>query len=443
MKKSTLIVVILALVLGGVVYYREVKHPPKPESTEPPLKPVFSFDAGDITSLKIERPAGTTICEKRNGSWVITQPIETQADQSIVGGIATTLAGVRSSRALPAAADQMASYGLAPPAVTVEFQLKSGAKHKVQVGAKDFSGIQAYGLVDDSKDVLILPESLLGVTDRSLNDLRDRAVLDVTIAEVAGFDLKNSLGEIVASKEPARWQIEKPHSEPAADGAAVALVAQAAAGKMTSVVSETPGDLAKYGLQKPELTFELRLAKGGTRTLLVGKKVESEYYARDVSRPMIFRVSEDLYKKLDIGFADLRDKNLVHFEIAQLSRVEVRNPNQTVVCVFNNNKWVLEQPADNKGKEVQVWKFLGPLDQAQAKDILDAPPAAIVARLRKPAVEVTLTDKSGKTSHVSLSAESGGFVYARTNAGPAIYKLDKQVLDDLSFKSSEILAEVK
>ncbi len=68
MKKSTLIVVILALVLGGVVYYREVKHPPKPESTEPPLKPVFSFDAGDITSLKIERPAGTTICEKRNGS---------------------------------------------------------------------------------------------------------------------------------------------------------------------------------------------------------------------------------------------------------------------------------------------------------------------------------------------------------------------------------------
>ncbi len=30
-----------------------------------------------------------------------------------------------------------------------------------------------------------------------------------------------------------------------------------------------------------------------------------------------------------------------------------------------------------------------------------------------------------------------------TDAGPAIYKLEKQILDDLSFKTSEILAEVK
>lgn len=444
MKKSTLFIVLIALILGGVVYYREVKHASPPEPAEPPAKALYSFDGSDVTSIRIKRGDQTTSLEKRDGSWVITQPVETQADQSVVGGIATDLASAHASRTLPAAPDRMASYGLASPAVVVEFQQKNGAKHKMQLGAKDFSGSQVYGLVDHLKDVQILPETLLSVTDRPINDLRDRSVLDVAASDVAGFDLKNSKGEIVASKQAGRWQIEKPHPMPAAEGEPESLLAQAATGRMTSVVSETPDNLPKYGLQKPELSLELRLAKGGTRTLLIGKKVDDDYYARDATRLMIFRVSGDLYKKLDIGFSDLRDKNPVHFELSQLSRVEVHNPNQAVVCVSApESKWVLDQPADQKGKEVEVWKFLGPLESAQAKDILDTPPASVLAQLKKPAVQVTITDKSGKATSVSLSAESGGFVYARTSAGPAIYKLEKAVLDDLSFKISDILVQTK
>lgn len=445
MKKSTLFVVIVALLLGGVVYYREVRHRSQPEPAEPPPKPLFSFDASDITSMRIKRGDQTTLLEKRAGAWAITQPLETQADQSVVGGIASSLASAQVSARLSAAPDRMASYGLSSPAVIVEFQQKNGAKHRVQLGTKDFSGIQAYALADDSKDVLLLPASLLSVTDKSLDEMRDRSVLDLTVADVTGFDLKNSMGEIVVTKQPGGWQIEKPHVAPAAEGAAIPVLAQVAAGKMASIVSETPTDLGKYGLQKPVLSLEVRLAGGAARTLLIGKKVEDEYYARDSARPMIFRVQAELFKKLNVGFSDLRDKSLVHFEFSNLSRVEVRSLAETVVCLSSaDGKWILDQPASEKGKEVNPWKFLGPLDNAQAKEILDAPSATISDQLKKPAVRVTLTDKSGKATNVSISPESGGLIYARNDAsGPAIYKLDKKLLDDLSFKVSDILLGTK
>ena len=80
MKKSTLFIVLIALILGGVVYYREVKHASPPEPSEPPAKALYSFNGSDVTSIGIKRGDQTTSLEKRDGLWLITQPVETRAD---------------------------------------------------------------------------------------------------------------------------------------------------------------------------------------------------------------------------------------------------------------------------------------------------------------------------------------------------------------------------
>lgn len=440
MKKSTLAVVVLALALGAWVYYREFKHP-APEKSSDESRPAFSFTAPDVTAIEIDRQGLAMDFEKRDANWVVTRPVNTNADQSTLEGLANSLAAARISRTFAAPADRLGSYGLANPAVKLEIQLKNGTKHRMRLGDKDFSGISVFGMLDDSKDVAVLPESLLVTTDKPLDDLRDRSVLGLASGQIASFDLKNAAGEIVASKEGDVWQIAKPRATRADDGAVSALLSQVAAAKMTAIEAESAGDLAKYGLANPALSFRVKISKGEERALLVGKKTGDDYFARDTSRSMVFRISADFAKKLGEGFADLRDKSIVHFDAAQLSRMEIRNPNGTIVCVASKEgKWLVEEPASSKGKEVQTWKVFDPLASAKAQEVLDAPPAAIVAKLARPAVEVTLTDQSGKATKIAFSAAEGENVYARTSAaGAAVYKLPKQTLDDLSFKPSDIL----
>ena len=440
MKKSTLVLVLIALVLGGFVYYYEFKRTPAAEKSEDTSKPAFNFPATDIAALTLERAGQKISFEKHGDDWLITQPVETRADRSVLEGIATDLASARVSRTFPAAADRLATYGLASPAVALEIKLKNGQQHRLQLGAKDFSGLSVYGIVDGAKDVALLPDTLLTSSDKPLDDLRDRSVLDVSAWDVTSFDLKNKSGEVSATKQSSGWHIEEPRSTAADAGEIESLLAQVSSAKMTRVESEKATDLAKYGLDKPEVALRVHDLKGEERGLLVGRKVGDDYYARDSARPLVFRINTDLYKKLGDALFDLRDKNLIHLQRDQLTKAEIRNKNQTIVCQYGaDNKWKLEVPADKKGKEVQSWKFFDPLDNARAQEILDTPSSAILAKLAKPAVEVTLTDKSGKATKVSLSAESDGFVYARSGAGPEVYKLNKQILDDLNFQAADIL----
>jgi hypothetical protein len=78
------------------------------------------------------------------------------------------------------------------------------------------------------------------------------------------------------------------------------------------------------------------------------------------------------------------------------------------------------------------------LEQASAEQIFDQPAPDIRAILAKPEFETILTDKSAKKVAVQISKEYNGFVYARTSEGPAVYKLDKQILSDLNFKPSDM-----
>jgi hypothetical protein len=94
--------------------------------------------------------------------------------------------------------------------VGIDFQLKSGAKHSVQLGKKDFLGSSVYAVVDHGKDVALLPESLLISSDKPLQVLRDQNVLHVNSGEVRSFDLKNAPGEIAAEKDETSWRFSKP-----------------------------------------------------------------------------------------------------------------------------------------------------------------------------------------------------------------------------------------
>jgi Domain of unknown function (DUF4340) len=445
-KKTTLFLLLGAVVLAAAVYYFDWRRSQK-ESEKPAVdatKLAFSIQPQDITSLVIKHPANPAEpapqFEKRDGAWQMAQPIATPADQASLDGIIDGLSSARIAQTEPGAPDRLKVYGLDPPAVSLEFQVRNGAKHTVALGKKDFTGISVYSIVDGAKDVALLPESLLITSSKPLQDLRDRSVLHIAGDKVVSFDLKNSSGQLSAMKEKDEWKFTKPAGSRGDAGNIGSLLAGLGSAKWTSLASESPDNAAKYGLANPAITFTAVDDKGMSATLIAGRKDGNQYFARDTSRPTVFLISEDLYKKLSDNYNDLRDRKLAHFDSAAINHVEMQNANGTIVCTRKSEfEWTIDEPADQKGKPADTSKLFTSLEQASAEQIFDRPAPDIRTILAKPEFQATLTEKSGKKLTVEISKESNDIVYARTSDSPAIYKLSKQILKDLNFKPGDLV----
>lgn len=438
MKKSTLIVVVVAIALGAFVYFYDSKHNPKPAPPGEASKPAFSVKSADISSVTIHHADQVVSLLKKGSDWDLTQPVQTRADQGTVSSIVNDLSSLQVQRSF-APTDSLSKYGLADPAATIEFQQANGPTHKVELGDKDFSNTNVYALVDGSKQVDMVPTSLLDDTTKAVSQLRDRSLIDLNGAEVTGLALSDSSGHIALTKDKAGWEVTDPRKVLADSGAVDALISGLSSNKFTDVASETPADPAKYGLTHPSVTLDIS-AQGGKQFHLSLDKEGSDYYGRDLSRPMIFRVDAPVYDALNKTFFDLRDKSILQFDPTAIQTVSIQNENGTVECSQGkDDQWTVVQPVSDKGKQVQSWKILDPLQNTRATKIDDTPSPAILAHLRKSAIQLTLTDKSKRTTIVRISAASGDTVYVRTSEGPEVYEVSTQILKDLGFKVSDLL----
>src|SRR5215831_5109798 len=443
-RKSTLIILIVALLLGGGVYYYETKHSAPAPSTDAE-KPVFaSMQPTDIQTVAISHPGKPDTpavqIERRSDNWEIVKPIDTPADLPSVGGIVDGIAQASSSTSEPGTPDRLKAYGLDPGALQIEFTVKGGAKHKILLGDKDFTGSYVYSVVDSAQNVTLLPISLLTSVDKSSEDLRDHSVLHVDSEQVASFELKNPSGDVAAKKAASVWNLTRPDAAPADSDAILSLLSSLSTARMAAVSSETPANPEKYGLANPSITLTLTNDIGRISTLVVGKKQGANYFARDTSRPTVFQIDDDLYKKLTQSVADLLDKTPLHFEEADISHFEIHGSSGTITASRKpgGDDWVIDAPDAQKGKTAISWKVLSPVSGLRAEQVIQKPSAEITAGLAHPAYELILTDKSGKKLSLRISKEVGDFVYGQSSQNPAVFKLRKQALSDLDVKPADL-----
>lgn len=436
MKRSTLILLLIAAVAATAVYFLEVKSG-KPRDEEPDKsRPAFNINREDIASISLLRGGQTVNFENQNNKWVITQPISATADESALNSLVGDLVSARISSEFPPAGNDLKQYGLAEPAVKLEIKLKSGQTHRVELGAKAPGDVSAYAKIDGAQNITLVSSSLLNDADKSLNDLRDRSVLGATQYELSSIKIVNESGGYELEKKESEWNIKSPVQGAADESQVSSLLGDLTGAKASEIVSENADDLAKYGLDKSKISITARLTTGGERTISIGSKVDGNYYAKASDRPQVVKVDQAFYDKLNTKLSELRSKKFVKFDREELKTIYVKNPNVTLVAEKKDEKWLVTEPADKKDKEASTFKIFNPLE-TQATEVIDKPTGAIAAKLAKPAVEVRLTDKNGKTTILKISSADGENVYVKVDGRPEIYKVGKSLLDDLSFKADE------
>jgi Domain of unknown function (DUF4340) len=438
MKRSTGIVFLIAVVLAAFVYFYDVKRKPASDTSSASSKPAFSLTSTDVKQIKIQRSGSAMNFERKSDGWYMTQPRPLRAESSALDGIASELSFVSVDRTFPATADNLNSFGLKDPTLTLDFTLNNGTSHELRFGSKDFSASSIYALLDDGKQISLMPDSIYSSADKSPDDFRDKALTAVSVSDANFFDLVNSSGEISGTKKDNNWTLSKPRAVGGDHSKIDALLGAVGTGQITKFVSDTNASLAKYGLDKPAVRFQAKLADGKSVQLEVGKKEGADYYARDFSRPGVFQINDNLHTILSDKYFDLRDKQITHSMPDDVTRAEVHNLNGIFACVKGSGSGlVLEQSADKSGDKKAAPPscpdFIAELGEDQADEVYDTPPASIAKELAKPAVQITITDKNGKKSQLVFSGIIGDSIYSRSDSSPAIFKFAKRVFDEVNF----------
>jgi hypothetical protein len=435
MKRSTLIILLIAAAAIAAVYFLEFRSGESSNETAETKPPAFKFNREEITGVTLARKDQTITIENQNSKWVITQPVNAAADEAVVNSLIGDLVSARIQREFPPAGD-LKEYGLSEPAVKLEVKLKSGQTHNIALGGSDDISLSAYAKIDGAQNVSLLPVSLLNDSNKSLNDIRDRSVISATQYELSSIKIVNEGGGFELEKKDSEWNIKSPVSGIADASQVTTMLADITGAKAVEIVSESVDDPAKYGLDKPKVSITVRLTTGGEQTVSIGSKVAENYYAKVSDRPQLLKVDTLFHEKLNTKLASLRSKQFVKLDREALAKVYIKNSNLTLVAEKKDNKWMITEPADKKDKEASTFKIFTPLETA-ATEVIDKPSGAISARLAKPTVEIRLTDKDGKTTVLKISSADGESVYVKVDGRSEIYRVEKSVLDGLNFKADE------
>lgn len=233
LQKSTWILILSAILFGGIVYIYEFEGKPQREAAKVEEKQLFAFEEKDVQSVTVKNKEQTLLFERNNqpstnnttqAKWLmtvlqqakVTQPTPTPSPTITPGAIATpTPAATPTSTSTPTPAatpttppketnltrvpgneayvayllDQMVKgisdrvtidpridYGLNQPQATIDVKLNDGKTHQLILGKPNFNKSSLYAIADpptqgnQSPQVILVSANFENAVNRPLSE---------------------------------------------------------------------------------------------------------------------------------------------------------------------------------------------------------------------------------------------------------------------------------
>ncbi len=176
LPKTTLILILFALGLGGFVYFHEIKNKTQQTVIKTQKQKIFSFTAADVQSLTIKIKDTTLQIETRNTSekpqWEIKSPISALANDAIVAYLMDLLVEGKSERTVSVTPTELSEFGLDKPVATIDVKLKNQQSHQLILGKGDFNNQFLYAQADGNKNMnlLLVSKDFVNAVNRDISE---------------------------------------------------------------------------------------------------------------------------------------------------------------------------------------------------------------------------------------------------------------------------------
>jgi len=304
--------------------------------------------------------------------------------------------------------------------------------------------------------VLLTQAAFQSGMNKTLSELRDRDLMTFKSEDVQKLVLTKDDGTTIEiDREGDNWKIVKPAPYKADDTAVREAISELVNAKVADFITDTPADVAKYGLEKPHAMITIYLKNGSQQSLLFGfKQTESGkdgIYVRRGERAPVYTVHEYVMTGINRSLLNFRDKTVFAFDPAAIESVNVKDASeQFTIKRAPGGKWdISEGGKTSPGDVAAVERFLDQLRDLKGTSIVADPmPSFMPFGMNAPAIDIALAGKNGqqlgeiKLSKISVTpttapapGEQAGprtDYYATSSAGKAVYSVSDYYFTQLN-----------
>ncbi|HEY5892418.1 MAG TPA: DUF4340 domain-containing protein [Chthoniobacterales bacterium] len=463
--RSTIILLIVAAVLAGFIFFFEKKQPTSRELAERE-KTLVKFDETKINGIDIAN-GDTTIQLRREGDgWRLTNPVNDRADGGIVSQLLSSAAGIAKSGVVEDLRkdgnikDALKSYGVQQAKVRLKLT-GDGAPDEIQFGKDTAFDRKIYARVGKEESVSVIDNDVRNLIARGVDDFRDRKLTPFESSNVTGLKIKTKSGDIDLVQTDGQWNLSSPIKARADGGKTLDLISKANNARIEEFVTQDEGNLARFGLAEPAGTLILQSKDAeddveiqiGTAT----EKDRDKLYARVAGRASIYIVNKSIADVLNAKPNDLRDRKLARVNPDLVDRLTIEKSGQPkVVLARDEDNWKILEPGSgvaNKGEvnrltdvltNTEITGFIADTSSDLPKYGLNQP--VLTVRFSSYSSEASAEAPKGETpiASVQFGKTEGDKLYARVAEEPFVVSVQPGILGNLpsapaAFKSLEVL----
>lgn len=389
----------------------------------------------------------TLNCEKRDGTWRVTHPIEAKADTQEIEDILSELRSLQVStfEADQAAADtpaQLEKTGLDTPRIQIELT-DGNNTHVLDIGAavppENGTPRHVYVKSVHQHAIYTVSDDMYQLLNTSVFDLRDKRIIDFQRTDTIRFEIKQGQETTVCSKtRDNAWELQTPTGTVKADAQAVDDLLFGVDSLEAAAFVDTPAkNLASYGLASPSITVAFtQRGQEKPAVLHIGDAAkDGTVYVKAEQSDQVARVERDLIDKIALGAAWLRDKQVLKFHIDDAIRFTLHGE-ESLTCQRLGTNWRLTAPVKEEANNTEVNAIIYELDDLRADTYVPNEPALTdaVTGFSTPQLQITVELRNRKvyTLQVGNQTEASGRFYARLQHEPnLIFLLNAELVPKL------------
>lgn len=438
--KKRFIILFLLIAVAAYVWFYEIEGEKKRTAEQEQQDKLFTFSKDSVQKIKINDFETTYQFERENGKWIITNPVNTDADSSVISNFLNALYQAKKSRSFSVKQNDKHKYGLDNPLIKVSVVTANGGIDSVQFGYKTSIGEDMYVAKSYSDSIVfITAENLKKEAQKPLFQWRDKKAMHVNMNEVISFNIKIGNMNYAFQKENSEWRMVKPVKAKADKDNVEAILRKLENGTIKSVEAENISYAGKYNLANPYFKIDISTINGSEKSISFSKLKDNKSFGKDSSRPHVFVVDEKFINAIEKSSFNLRDKDLIDFNVALIDRINLFF--KSTVLTFNkdtSNTWQIASgepiKSDKIKKLVQAVQDLK-VDRFVAENPTYLSPFGLAPS--KGSLE--LFKDGSKEVELEFGMEKNDERYIRKKQSKAVYTVKSAKMKNILIKLSDIL----
>lgn len=348
--KTTLTLFVMLIIVGAFYWLWGVKGAKQRQENKELGKKIVAVEPDSVDSVTLMQNGDTTLVYQRQGqNWDITYPVKTAGDQTKIDRNLNAFLDAQKQRTIATELTDLKPYGLDRPPVEIGITYNDTGSVVLQVGKQNPTGSNIYVKRRDSNAIYTSDKNLATEGKKELFDLRDRTIVQFNRNNINKLVITRQNGKsLTFTKMNSDWRLKEPQVK-AQSSQVSSVISGLANGETQKYYEESPQNLSAYGLDHPRFVVSL-FSNDSTRTaaLQIGKPVDDssspKYYARDVSRPMVFSISNYIVSNLQKTPFEFQDKGLFDITSGQVTDADITWQDTTYSLSKVDSAWQLTQP---------------------------------------------------------------------------------------------------